>query len=135
MNNLTDYEVLDLFDTYVHSAADYVMSFLTVYFAYLLTVYLVGNRLSPKMVTVMVFLYTAFTVLPATGCYVATGAAIAIGNEIVLRSSDLPTIAGSALRLYTGATGTAMLYLAPGFQFLAYLAGLVFLHETRKKSV
>ena len=45
MKNLTDYEVLNLFDTYVNSTSEYFMQFVPVYFAFLLAAYLVGGKL------------------------------------------------------------------------------------------
>lgn len=46
MNSLTDYEVLNLFDTYVNSTSEYFIQFVAIYFAYLLAAYLLGNKLN-----------------------------------------------------------------------------------------
>ena len=81
------------------------------------------------MVAAMLFLYTMFTVLPASGSFVSFGVAQEMANEIMLRADDLAAIAGSAVAIYSGKSGELIHYLAVGLQALAYLAGLVFVWE------
>ena len=135
MQNLSDYEVLELLDTYIHSTSDYFMQFLSVYFAYLLAVWLVGRKLSPNMTAAMLFLYTTFTILPASGSFVSFGVAHEIANEIVSRGTDLAAVAHSSVVIYSGSGGKLIHYLATGLQIVAYLAGLVFLWEVRNRGL
>jgi len=132
MKNLSDYEVLELFDTYIYSTSEYFMQFLAVYFAYLFAVWLAGAKLRENMVAAMLFLYTAFTVLPASGSFVSFGVASELAGEILNRGESLAPVANSSVVLYSGTSGAFIHYLAVGLQVIAYLAGLLFLREVRK---
>ena len=54
MSGLSDYELLDLFNEYLNASAYHFMNFLTVYFAFLVTTYLIGRKLTPSMIMILI---------------------------------------------------------------------------------
>ena len=62
---MTEYEYLSLMSDLRLEGDSHVMMFFSVWSAYLLTTYVIGNKLHPIFVTLLTILYTCFLYLPA----------------------------------------------------------------------
>lgn len=60
------------------------------------------------MTVIMIVVYSAFTILPASGSYVSFGVAHIMSDELVARPNDLQAIARSAVTLYAGSYGAVL---------------------------
>jgi hypothetical protein len=133
MTGLGDYELLDLLNEYINAAAFHFMNFLALYFAFLFASYTVGKELNRTMLIIIIGLYTAFTILPATASFFDLRIAHSIATELVRRDA----ISGFSLQyktgIFAGQTGFFIMVLSPFLQVSAYFAGLVFLSEVRKR--
>ncbi|MCZ6894708.1 MAG: hypothetical protein O7H40_11770 [Gammaproteobacteria bacterium] len=82
---LSDYELIEMLNAYLNASGDHFMNFISVLFAFLVVIYLVGDKLSKPMLGIIVGLYSIFSILPFGAVYTDTLWYAAIANELALR--------------------------------------------------
>lgn len=80
MDQLSNYELLEIFTIYTSDGAGHFMNFLGVFSAYLVAGYLVAGRLGRITLISLSTLYVLVVSMTATGSYVTISAAIDIAR-------------------------------------------------------
>ena len=131
MEQLSTYELLDLFATYGTAAGSHFMNFVTVFFAFVAAGYFIASKLTSRTYVFICVIYTIFMLLPATASFLVLLTAVDIADEIAVRQPRLGHNASILVKIMTGRGGTIMLLVNPFLQFVAYLGSIVFVHKSR----
>ena len=126
MEQLTNYELLDLFVTYAESAGSHFMNFMTMFSAYLVAGYLLADRLRKSTLVLISILYTFVILMPAMASFMVLLTAIDIGTEVSARQLVLGENSALVAKLVSGSSGGFMKYSNPVLQLIAYVGSVVF---------
>jgi hypothetical protein len=133
VEQLSNYELLDLLTTYGSDSGGHFMNFLAVFSAYLIAGYVLAGKLGRTTLLLLSALYLAVTVMTATGQYLVQMAAVDLANEIVRRGVDLgPNLIGP-VTVFSGNSGKSAALVSPIIQALACVGSIIFaFHQAHK---
>ena len=127
---MTEFELLVVYqgtgDTWIGVAS----IFISVLFAYIVTAYLVAAKLSRPQTIVITVLYTIFCLLLLMTLFGVQSRMIQLASEIYALNPDRSLPGGG------DGQGAQVLMrdLSTGILFMAYVAGLAFMLQSRKKA-
>ena len=125
---MTEYEMADLFATWGAYQELFLERFLYLVFAFLVTAYLVGSKLKPALVVIVVGLYSYMTLRYVVVYFNVIDDQIALAEQIrasrALENSSLAWLGISE-------SLSAILYTQAWAMFLSYIASLVFFFYSR----
>jgi hypothetical protein len=128
---MTDYEIVTLFNELLNTTFARLNDFMVGLFALLVTAYFAGRELPPRMASLLLALYTVFSVATITAA-VASAQRFAMAGELIRQAGARP---GSVLpQLFTMLPSPAvvtpvMILLLVG----AYVGGLAFFYQARSR--
>lgn len=138
MDQLTSYELLDLFTTYGMDAGGHFMNFLAVFSAYLVAGYVLAGKLNRTILALLSALLVLVTAMTVIGQYMVQLVAIDIAGEIVRRGTAIGGNAAAAASLFAGPKAGLIAYVSPAIQVVACIGAIAFAHSraarTRRES-
>lgn len=133
MDQLSNYELLDLYATYTSDGAGHFMNFLGVFSAYLVAGYFVAGKLGRTTLISLSALYTLVVGMTATGSYITMSSAFDIAKEVATRNiSDATNLVATATMM-SGIVGELTVLLNPIVQLLACVGSIAFVFSSSSK--
>jgi hypothetical protein len=126
MDQLSNYELLDLLATYSTASGEHFMNFMTIFSAYLVAGYLVAGRLHRAALIALSVLYAAVVLVIALGNYATLATAHDVAKEISARSVALGPNVSVAAQLLTATPAGLMQYSNAVLQFLGCVGSMIF---------
>ncbi len=133
MEQLSNYELLDLLTTYGSDSGGHFMNFLAVFSAYLIAGYVLAGKIGRTTLVSLSILYIVVTFMTATGQYLVQIAIVDLSSETVRRGADLgPNLIGP-LAAFSGESGRLAALVSPIIQALACVGSIIFaFHQAHK---
>ena len=125
---MTGYELIDISLSYQDAWITHVMNFVTVFTAYLICAYLIGDKLSRLQLWVINVAYTMFTSGAGIFAYINQNRFHYYTQMALERSPDATSVIGERVPPPEFAAISVILLI------LAYAASLVFMFQTRRSS-
>ena len=126
MDQLSNYELIDLIATCVTDSGEQFMNFLTVFTAHLVAVYLVAEKLSKMALVFISTLFVASVLIIATAQHSFVTIAIDLVNELSARNLAHAAQLTNMAKMFAGTTGDTIKVANVVLQLGGCVGGLVF---------
>jgi hypothetical protein len=127
---MADYELLSLWNEWGIAGATHYMNFVTVLFAFLIVVYLVGDKIEAFYAWCLTFLFTCFSIMMGVSATNSFSRGMQMREVLQARMQGDPELTAI---VGTG-DGTPLLIVSAGVLFLSYVLAVGYLIHKRRSS-